>query len=738
MLPPIALADLARSGITQAIADKAGLFYVDNAAEIYPEFDPEPAIVLPYWQADLNTIATYWLDGAEHNFCRVRYLNPKRKGSGFTQSKAQRYGQPRGSGSHVYFPPGVAWDRILLDVQEPLIITEGEKKALAGAAAGFPVMALGGVWNFTEGYGGEVLMRALASARWANREVYICFDSDALKNSGILTAEARLIEMLMRDRGARVFIVRLPPDGDNKVGLDDYILKNGADAFAALLGATEPLGALDAKVISLNSTCAWIADVGMIWDRQAGMFIDKDDFVTGSDYSHDFHTTMGAGQRAAAKRISVAKTWLTHPHAARFDAMLFRPGMGDVVTNSKGRPCLNSWVDFEYETGVTASDPRIVKFMQLTTFMFQNMQPEDRELPFKMMAFKAQNPMHKIGLCLVLIGDQGSGKTLWGECIGKAFSPYNYALESKAFGAHFQPWMEKTLFALVNEASPEHMQVYGDQLKALITDVDRTMDVKFINEKQVKSFAVYMLTANKRAVGSFSYDDRRMVVIACPKPDYGAEMQELYRYLGDQGEWASSGGAKALLGYLLEYDLKGWRPPAKAPESREKFVAYAEGLSAVQQVARDMLTSDENSVVTWLRASEKWCAAALRGNNPAQAKAAADTMDALGHWTIRPWYEPRELALMFPYVMETLIGSKHDRTAPIGRISCELRDAGIRYLECSDSVEGFMWQGRRCSFLVVSEFEEWSVPITQAEFERHMASFPKYSERRNNEHATRR
>jgi|GEM_PF-2731762 len=730
MLPPAALADLARSGISQADADAAGIFYTADASEIYPDFDAEPALVIPYWQAS-GEIATYFLDGETKPFCRVRYLNPKRKGGTFTASKEQRYGQPKASGSHAYFPPGPDWPRILADVQEPILVTEGEKKALAGAAAGFPVIALGGVWNYSTGHGGETLMPELAEARWPNRDTFIVFDSDAATNSGILTAEARLSDMLMRERGARVYIVRLPPGADgSKMGLDDFLLAYGPDGLRALLEASVPLGGLDAKVISLNAQVAWIDSDGMIWDRKHREFMRKDNFVVGSRFSTLKHQTVGGSQRAKSKEISVAQTWLTHPHAARYARMLFRPGMADVVPDNKGLPCLNSWVDFAFERGVTADDLRVASFLKLSRFMFQNMEEADRDLPLKMMAYKAQNPMSKLGLCLVLIGDQGSGKTLWGETMCQVFAPYSKSLQSKSFGAEFQGWMEKTLFALVNEASPEHLQTYGDQLKSLITDTDRDMNEKYMVAKEVQSYTVYMLTANKRAVGSFSYDDRRMVVIDCPKPDFGDEMQALYRYLGKESmEWSDAGGPKALLGYLIEYDLKGWRPPPKAPASREKYMAYIEGLTSVQQLARDMITSDENSVEKWLRANETWCQTVLRGNNAQQINAATGSLEAMKHWQIRPWYEPRELALMFPHVMETLLGSKLDKGAPIGRISRELRDNGIPYLRPKDNPEGFMWQGVRRMYLVITDFDEWKEPLSQNDFERLMKQWPEFGKR---------
>lgn len=88
--------------------------------------------------------------------------------------------------------------------------------------------------------GERQLIDALASIPWQGRPVYICFDSDAATNPGVRRAEVHLAEVLAR-HGAIVKVVRLPagdpgPDGTPaKVGLDDFLVDHGPDAFLDLL-----------------------------------------------------------------------------------------------------------------------------------------------------------------------------------------------------------------------------------------------------------------------------------------------------------------------------------------------------------------------------------------------------------------------------------------------------------------------------------------------------------------------
>lgn len=707
---PQAVADLKRSGIDEQQADSAGLFDVDDAAAIYPDFDSGPALVIPYYNLD-GSLMEFQRDGKSLPFCRVRYLEPKTE-TGFVRKKTQRYSQPGKSGTRAYFCPLLPWATMADDVQEPIIITEGEKKAIAGIAAGFPVLALGGVFNFTNG--GDELMPELEAIRWRGRDVYICFDSDALTNHNILAAEARLVDELQRKRGARCFLIRLPQDGDAKIGLDDFLLEYGADAFTGMLKAAPYLGALDAKVVSLNKSVAWIEKDGMVWDLEEAEWIKKGDFTQGSRFSAIKHITVGGKQRSEPKEIIVATKWLTHPHAQRFGQLLFRPGAERVIPSDQGRPALNMWTGWRHAE--TQGD--VQPFLDLTTFLFQNMQPELRDLPLKLMAYKVQNPAVKIPLALVLLGPQGSGKTMWADCLRKAMAPYGAVVNPAAFTGQFQGWMEKSLLVVVNEAKGEDLSEASEELKSLISDERRDMNEKYRPARQIDTFFQFIITSNKRAVGSFSADDRRMIVVSCPAP------REEAFYVDYMVPWMKANGPAKLLNYLLNWDLKGWRPPAHAPQTAEKHLAYVENLTAIQQLADDMANSNENTIKAWIDAAAAQAELDLLNQNAAIQSSGRATLEALKHMQIKDWYEPRELALMFPNLIATQLGSKYDRNTPPGKLSRELRDAGIPYLVCKDDPRGFRWKNQWRSYLVVSNFDEWKEPLTQAEFERCMSQWP--------------
>lgn len=706
-----ALEQLAKwGGLTPEQAADAGMFEVANAAEIYPDFDPLPAIIIPYYQPD-RALMTFERDGKTVPFCRLRYLvDPTPKG--FTQKKPKRYAQPGKSGTRVYFTRCLDWERLMQDVQEPLLITEGESKSAVAAYMGMPCLGLGGVFNFMQGV--DDLLPELEAIKWRGRDVLIVFDSDAASNPNVIAAEARLVDELMRKRGAKVTIIRLPPDGDNKEALDTFLEKYGPPALIALLEKTQPLGTLDAKVIALNKDLAWIESDGLVWDLDSKQFIKKDNLITGSRWGSINHITVGAKQRSEPKKISVAAEWLRHPHAQRFSDIIFRPGDEKVVMGENNRPALNIW------TGWEAVEGSVKPFLELNDYLFKNMPPEHRDIPLKLMAYKAQNPEVKVPLALVLLGPQGCGKSMWGEIMRDAFSPYGASVDSSQLVSEFQGWIERSLVAVMDEAKGEDMFRGADKLKGLISDLRQPMNEKFRPVRQVNSYTLYILTSNRRSVGSFSADDRRMIVVDCPKPKEPAFYHDYVK------PWWKAGGAKALLYYLLHLDLEGWRPPAKAPMTPEKYLAFTEGLTTVQALAEEMKTADEQCVKRWYDQAYAWADTAINSNNPQLVAHARAISQAINSMQIRPWYEAKELAMIFPSLTESLLGAKYDRTTPPGKISRELREAGVPYLVNSDDPRGFHYHGMIRQYLIVYDFEEWAPPMTQIEFERFMAEAPTY------------
>jgi hypothetical protein len=182
--------------------------------------------------AEVREVLGYGVQGGglvipyDDGYARVRIDNPGPDG--------KRYRSPKDQGNRLYVPAILALS-VLADPAIPLHVTEGEFKALKATHEGFPCLALPGVWSWkTRLHGKSFPIPDLDRVTWRGRKVVVVFDSDLADKPTVAWAEHALIQEL-RGRGAEVYVLRLP-DGPKgaKVGLDDYLVAEGVEAFRRL------------------------------------------------------------------------------------------------------------------------------------------------------------------------------------------------------------------------------------------------------------------------------------------------------------------------------------------------------------------------------------------------------------------------------------------------------------------------------------------------------------------------
>ena len=192
---------------------------------------------------------------------RLRRDSPEveHKSDGSVKEKRKYLCAP-GVRNMLYFPFGIE-PQTLSDASLPVIITEGEKKALAlyrlaywnSAKLRFLPVGLSGVWNWRGTVGKEPgpngdtrqvkgVISDIDRIEWNDRIVYILFDSDKRHNPSIQAAEQGLAGEL-KSRGASVRIIDLPdlPNLD-KTGADDFLAHpdGGPDKLLALIDGAKP------------------------------------------------------------------------------------------------------------------------------------------------------------------------------------------------------------------------------------------------------------------------------------------------------------------------------------------------------------------------------------------------------------------------------------------------------------------------------------------------------------------
>jgi putative DNA primase/helicase len=144
--------------------------------------------------------------------------NPRRN----DQDHVIKYETPVGQHNKIDVPPGIAEQ--LADPAVPLWITEGVKKADAGALAGLCIVDILGVWGWrgTNGAGGKVALPDFHDIALNGRRVILAFDSDVMTKPQVRVALNEFAGWL-KIKGAKVDYCCLPDAGTGKTGLDDYL-----------------------------------------------------------------------------------------------------------------------------------------------------------------------------------------------------------------------------------------------------------------------------------------------------------------------------------------------------------------------------------------------------------------------------------------------------------------------------------------------------------------------------------
>jgi hypothetical protein len=205
-------------GLSDETIDQARLLSADREkVSEYLGFNPSQSggIVIPY----LDPLS------ARERIYRVRLDSPVR-----ANGKEIKYLGAKGVPSRLYFPPG--WDSLLQNPC-PLIITEGEFKALVAQQSGLPTISVAGVWGWRRRNheGQSVPIADFGLVRWENRDVTIAFDNDITDKEPVQKAQIALAHQLYSLGAHKVLSLELPYVEGAKLGLDDYINLFGLDSL---------------------------------------------------------------------------------------------------------------------------------------------------------------------------------------------------------------------------------------------------------------------------------------------------------------------------------------------------------------------------------------------------------------------------------------------------------------------------------------------------------------------------
>lgn len=583
-VPPPKATGLSESEIRERMLTKLGTSGLDakdaKAMRLEPVTKQEAARAKLAAVAEAFRIPYFDLAGKPTKFWRARYVVDTRKGFDVLAGrKTLRYVQPGDSVTEVYLPPSVEWKAAASNVDQVLIITEGELKAACACKNGYATIGLGGVWSFQSAKHNLPLLPIFDSFEWDGRQVYICFDSDAATNPDVVAAERRLADRLV-DLGATVFIVRLRPGpSGQKMGLDDFLVEFGAEQFQAALDAAGEY--TPSQVLhSLNERVLYVRDPGLIWDHRLRMRLSAANFTTHaySDWSYTERRETKEGKVTMVERPAAAE-WLKWKQRAAVDRLKFAPGEDRITQDG----ALNLWSGWGVDEPMEGD---VSPWHDLLGHLFGDSLAERRWFE-QWCAYPLQHPGAKMASAVNLWGVvHGSGKTLVGHTLMRIYGKHAAEIHDTDLDDERREWAENMQFVLADDITARGDRRFMRQLMTMITQKTLRMNPKYVPSYTVADLINYYFTSNEPDALFMDDQDRRFFVWEVRAGKY-CPFKEFVM-------WRDSvSGIAALWHYLLNLDLTGFDPQAPAMDTAAKRTMIELGKSELGAWVRELMTNTD-------------------------------------------------------------------------------------------------------------------------------------------------
>lgn len=607
--------DLARSGIGRRDLRRLGGMRVFNEQETEDLTGIEDAVCyeIPY----------HHVDGGAVKFARYRMFSAGDRELGL------RYWQEPNTIPRLYLPPVVDWTKLAQDPRAPLVLTEGEKKAVCASVRGIPCIAVGGVWMYKAARWGLQMLKDFDWFTWAQRRVDICYDNDVADNEDVRKAMEGIAAAL-RDRGARVFVRRLP-GGAEKIGLDDYLVSAGKQAakkFQAL-DCEEEWGSRELH--GLNDRVLYVEQSKAYYGIQERVLYKSRDELAKRYGSERVLGPTGKPMRAV-------DAWVDWEHRRMASALTYEPGKPETVGGA-----WNTWRPSETapKRGDCGMWLEVLRSIENWKWLLQ------------WLAYPLQHPGTKLfTAALVWSREQGTGKSFIGEMMMKIYGEQNTAtVSSQQLAEKFNSWCVNKQFIVGEEVSDYAQKADTHVLKGLITRPTIQARYMGVDPFEVPNKANFYFTSNEPAPLKIEDADRRFFVgnLSVVRPD---------KFWKELDRWAwTGGGAAAFYWYLLhEVDLSDFNPKAAAPMTNEKRLVQYTGMSDVEQWCHDLVQQPDSMMPSELKKTSR-------------GKQDVFTVSMLMHW-----YEAAGLREVPVSVLGKAL-VKAGAVRPVGAIEC--RD-GVR------------------------------------------------------------
>ena len=546
------LSRMKASGITEAVAQRCGLQL---------EFgDDNVHITIPY----------FTVDGIETTFRRQRnkeqqFINEPSQSSGNFLGK---YTQKKGSKNRVYWPPIIPQRLAFNNPECPMLVCEGEFKAIAGymsaISSGLPMLVAGVP-------GTKLSDSVLDDLRSVNcmgsgdnrRTVYIAADWNGRGKSRESSAALEFdLKKLFQALGAHVIMLRWPCEDGKEQKLDDW-LAAGGDLSQAIRLSAEQDRAVDTEIAELwdyfNSNYA-ICHGNYIPLRSPSQKYSVSNFLV--------MEASKALQVSAKKVLNASQVWGQQPPADRnvIDGYAFVPAPLGVAPEryvwQEGQRMLNTAPEevFVSPFGDLVTDEDVAPFLRLAERLAQGAAPWLVDY----IAHTAQHPTTR-GQHVVIFRDEGgTGKSALFDTLDQVFGKYSGPVGS-GMTSSFNAGMEHLVFA--HWSDPVIHGALDRDLESALKNFSGDKLIE-INHKggakyHVRNYGRLLIATNKDWIVPIGEKERRYVVLGGLSPLPYTEWKEY-------SDWLGAGGVEKLREFLIERDLSGFEISAPGPRTQHR------------------------------------------------------------------------------------------------------------------------------------------------------------------------
>lgn len=280
--------------------------------------------------------------------------------------------------------------------------------------------------------------------------------------------------------------------------------------------------------------------------------------------------------------VTIFDMWLEHPRRRKYDQLVFEPGL---LTPPN---IYNMWKGLAVQPRPGDCTP----YLEHVYEVWCSANPRHYEYTLAWLADIIQQPRDKKGVSLVLLGEQGTGKSLPCEAFGQLFGPnFVTVSQSDALLAKFNAHLKEALVVLAEEAFWAGDKEAEGQLKHLITGRTLRVEPKGKDSFEVNNYLRLMICSNHKWVIPAGLEERRFFVLEVSncRRGQGAYFDQFAKFMQEEGR-------EYLLHFLLYHDYSHINL-RKAPHT-----------AALQENKEATMTVVERFVLGGLERG-RWCSA---------------------------------------------------------------------------------------------------------------------------------